>query len=82
MIYKVFNSYGGFSLENEKEELKYDDIKDLIVETLNGEKGYIRVVGTNHVYEHGYSADENIYKIITLDYQVIGLPKELKISHK
>ena len=79
MEYKVFNSYGGFSLENEGVKLAYADIKDKKVETLNGEIGYIRIVGVNNVHEHGYSAQENIYKLITLNYEVISLPDTLKI---
>lgn len=80
MEYKVFNSYGGFSLKSEEGELTYLGVRDKIVETLFGDKGYIRLVGTNNVREHGYSAEENIYKIITLDYNVINLPNVIKIN--
>lgn len=79
MTYKVFNSYGGFSLEVKNEKLHYLDIVDKKVKTPKGDEGYIRIVGTNNIYEHGYSATEDIYKIITLDYRVINIPSELEI---
>lgn len=78
MEYKVSNGYGEFSLKNEETSLSYAEVKDSIVQTLNGEIGYIRRVGTTRVHDHGYSAEENIYKIITLDYDVIDLPNMIK----
>lgn len=54
-------------------ELNYKDIESQVV-ILNGkEQGYIREVGKTRVVEHGYSADESIYALITLDYRVIPL---------
>jgi len=78
--YKVFNSFGGFSLENEDTKLGYEDIKNVTVSTADGERGYIRIVGSTHIYEQGYSANEDIYKLITLDYEVLSLPDVLEID--
>jgi len=80
MIYKIFNSYGGFELSNGDIKLNYEDIKNIQVKTLSGDEGYIRIVGSTHIYEHGYSANESIYKIITLDHRVISLPDEIEID--
>lgn len=73
MRYKVFNSYGGFSLKNGGTELNYEDIENKLVQTLDEQTGYIRVVGTTNIHEHGYSANENIYKLITLNYNVVKI---------
>jgi flagellar basal body rod protein FlgF len=80
MIYKVFNSYGGFSLKNEDLEVSYKDIENIPVKTIDGQEGFVRIVGSTHVYEHGYSANEDIYKIVTLDYKVINIPSELIVE--
>lgn len=80
MEYKVNNSYGGFSLKGGQTKLHYNDIKNSVITTSEGVKGYIRVVGTNIVVEHGYSAEEDIYKIITLDYQVLDLPEKIYVE--
>lgn len=80
MEYKVFNSYGAFYLESKRKKLSYDEVKKLVVVTSKGDEGYIRKVGTNSVQEHGYSAQEDIYKLITLDYKVISIPKRINIK--
>lgn len=81
MKYKVFNSYGGFELKNGNIRLQYKDIEHILVKTPNGEEGYVRIVGTNYVHEQGYSANENIYKLITLDYRVLNITNELEIEN-
>lgn len=80
MKYKVFNSYGAFELKSKNINLNYKDIENIIVKTPDGQEGYIKIVGSQHIYEHGYSANEDIYKFITLDYKIINIPDEVEID--
>ncbi len=72
-IFTVSNSYGSCSLKSDSLEFFAKDVEKCLLELNDKNKGYIRVTGSQHIYEHGYSAQESIFSFITEDYKVIGI---------
>lgn len=70
MELKASISYGDCEFKNEEHTIKLEVIESCLVILNNESKGYVRVLGKTRVYEQGYSSEDNIIGLITLDYKV------------
>ena len=79
--YKFSASYGGMELKSQDtgKTLVFSDIKDEWL-YMNGQRGKIRIVGEQHIYEHGYSGYEPIYKFVNEDLEVLSISKIISID--
>lgn len=73
MKLKIHNSYGSCTFENESIKLYASEIKNCLV-SYKGKEGYVRELGSQNIHEHGYSATETIFGVITTEFEVIQLP--------
>jgi len=70
MKYKVSISYGSCTFKSETNSFSAEELKHCLVRVNDSYQGYVRVLGKTRVQEHGYSSEENIYGVVTEDYEV------------
>lgn len=73
MELKIEYGYGSCTFSNENIKLDASEICNCLVLLNKKHIGYIRCVGSEYIYGHGYSAQEDIYKLITESFEIISI---------